>query len=195
MTEQKLRKFKLIDREGFLNKHGDNVDILKEVMVDGILQGVEDEFGNIGNNPCYGKSFTYIFKSELKFFEEVFDKGVTFERAEWNGDGVPPKGTICNLTSLKYEGRVLIKGYYGGCVWVEKKEREDWEDANYVCPVADSKFEPIKPKTWQEQLCEEFRGIDIASACQSQFGLSGGMDTEEIIHFAKRIIELTEGGE
>lgn len=75
MTEQnKVRKFKLIDREGFLNGSSENEGILQDHLLDGIISGITDERGNIGDNREWCAAKTYIFEFELKFFEEVFEE-------------------------------------------------------------------------------------------------------------------------
>ncbi len=76
MKEQKLRKFKIINRYGFINNHECNEELLKAHFVEGIVESHIDEYGNLLVN-----GWPIIAPEEFKFFEEVFD--VTTDLLRW----------------------------------------------------------------------------------------------------------------
>ena len=64
-----LRKFKLIDREGYLNNHHHyNSCIISGYLEDGCLTGIINPFGHLCHS--YDKT-TLITSGEFKYFEEV----------------------------------------------------------------------------------------------------------------------------
>ena len=64
-----LRKFKLIDREGYLNNHHHyNSCIISGYLEDECLTGIINPFGHLCHN--YDKT-TLITSGEFKYFEEV----------------------------------------------------------------------------------------------------------------------------
>ncbi len=67
MEEQKLRKFRLIDRKGFLNANSFNESILRAHFVEGIVEGHIYENGNLRVDGFR----VVITAEEFKFFEEV----------------------------------------------------------------------------------------------------------------------------
>lgn len=72
MTEQKLRTFKLIDREGFINSNFRNREIIESHMENGVFEGIVDE------DCCLIPIVTpnedvLILGNEFKFFEEIFE--------------------------------------------------------------------------------------------------------------------------
>ena len=79
MSEDKLRKFKLIDEEGFKSSHHLNYVLLREHLKDNCLEGfVEDG--------CLlylkGLPMTLIARNEFQFFEEVFEEESTIVKKE-----------------------------------------------------------------------------------------------------------------
>ncbi len=70
MNEKKLRKFKLIDREGYINAHPNNKKALKGYFIDDIVEGRISNAGNL----LVGRSWAVITASEFKFFEEVHEE-------------------------------------------------------------------------------------------------------------------------
>lgn len=66
----KLRKFKLIDREGFLGRYSTNENILKGNLVSNCLEGVVDSEGVLRNS-CRS---ALINRTEFCFFEEVLEE-------------------------------------------------------------------------------------------------------------------------
>ncbi len=63
-----LRKFKLINREGYINANGFNKVVLKYHFVEDIVEGYVDEEGNL---MMRGYCIVVIRPKEFKFFEEV----------------------------------------------------------------------------------------------------------------------------
>ncbi len=66
MDDKKLRKFKLIDREGYLNAHPDNKQLLAKHFVDDVVAG----YMNMGDLLIRG-FWVAIKTTEFKFFEEI----------------------------------------------------------------------------------------------------------------------------
>ncbi len=69
MNEKKLRKFKLIDREGFLKSHHFNYVILQTLSVGCVLKGYVDENGDLVTM-C---GMVIVFAEELKYFAEMVE--------------------------------------------------------------------------------------------------------------------------
>ncbi len=67
MKEQELRKFKIIDREGYINSHACNEELLKDHFVGGTVKGYIDEWGDL----MVEGYWVAILRTEFKFFEEV----------------------------------------------------------------------------------------------------------------------------
>lgn len=68
--ENKVRKFKLIDRQGYLSQHSFNRDILHRVG--GTFSGYIEEDGSLS-----GHGVTLITTNEFQFFEEITDEQET----------------------------------------------------------------------------------------------------------------------
>lgn len=69
--ENKLRKFKLIDKEGWLSGHSQNEVILGYYGSDEIVEGYLDSDGDLVNYSICDQ--TLITKFEFKYFKEIFD--------------------------------------------------------------------------------------------------------------------------
>ncbi len=68
MNEKKLRKFKLIDREGFINaSSGNRALLLSEYCTNDTIEGYISTAGNL----LVGRSWAAITASEFQFFEEI----------------------------------------------------------------------------------------------------------------------------
>lgn len=167
MTEQnKLRKFKLIDREGYLASFWYNKTILEEHLQDECIMGFEHLNGDIGD---LEGSDVFIEKGELIFFEEVFDEDEKLSPTRF-----PFNGYICRLV-----GQHPMKG--SKSIYVREVDNKIGEIETKLL------IELMKPKPWQEQLCDEF-GLDYNSL---GFGFQHTMTEERTIEFAKRVIELS----
>lgn len=70
--ENKVRKFRLIDREGYLFQNSFNRDILHSVGKYGTLSGYIEEDGSLS-----GYGVTLITTNEFQFFEEITDEQET----------------------------------------------------------------------------------------------------------------------
>lgn len=87
MSEDKLRKFKLIDEEGYKSSHHLNYVLLREHLKDNCFEGIVDD-GHL----FYSKDFhaALITRNEFQFFEEVFEEENTFlqvgDRANYGGN-------------------------------------------------------------------------------------------------------------
>ncbi len=69
MKEQKLRKFRLINRKGFLNKHRYNEELLEDHFVGDTVKGYYiEEWGDI---TLMVEGYSVISPDEFEFFEEV----------------------------------------------------------------------------------------------------------------------------
>ncbi len=69
MKEPKLRKFKLIDREGYINSHACNEELLKDHFVGDTVKGYYiEEWGDI---TLMVEGYSVISPDEFEFFEEV----------------------------------------------------------------------------------------------------------------------------
>ncbi len=66
MEEQELRKFKIIDREGYRNAGRYDVVLLMAHFVGDIVEGYIDEYGTL-----IAANRRIITPREFKFFEEV----------------------------------------------------------------------------------------------------------------------------
>lgn len=66
----KLRTFKLIDRDGFINNTGGNEFILENHLVDGCFQGYIDSGEDLVYE--YDSNSVLILRGEFQFFKEVF---------------------------------------------------------------------------------------------------------------------------
>jgi len=79
MSEDKLRKFKLIDEEGFKSSHHLNYVLLREHLKNNCFEGFVDE-------GCLlylkGLPMTLIARNEFQFFEEVFEEESTIVKKE-----------------------------------------------------------------------------------------------------------------
>ena len=72
MTEQKIHKFKLVDREGFIKSNPRNKSILELYMNNGVFEGVIDRDYDL--IPVVGARYTadiLISSEEFKYFEEI----------------------------------------------------------------------------------------------------------------------------
>ncbi|AGG57791.1 hypothetical protein VPBG_00018 [Vibrio phage helene 12B3] len=155
MTEQKLRKFKLIDREGFLANHGSNKFRVAEHLVNGVFTGVVDE------DQCLvdvkGRSGDiFILESEFHFFEEVFgDVEEVF---------IPTLNEVYEVSradDLETWYKFIPRAKYIPHYLAEEHYVGDWqsEDVSWKVEQISAEnfiFRSIKEKTWQEKLCEEF---------------------------------------
>ena len=83
-------------------------------------------------------------------------------KPEWNGEGLPPIGTVCEMLvgDDLIGDRVLIMGYYNDLVWVTV---QFWDDGvvyhgrhNTFTLTQDLTFRPTKSdkEKWVEQLCK-----------------------------------------
>ncbi len=75
MTGQKLRTFKLIDREGFLSSCGDNPRLVEKYLDRGCFTGYIDEYNHFVEEESKD---TLIVDGEFQFFEEVFPEENTY---------------------------------------------------------------------------------------------------------------------
>ncbi len=71
--EKKLRKFKLVDRVGYLSGD-DSTDVLDNYLSGGCLEGIIDCCGDLSSSD--GR-VTMIYKTEFKYFEEVIEVPLT----------------------------------------------------------------------------------------------------------------------
>lgn len=181
-----LRKFKLIDREGFLLAGNANDIILRDHLKDGVITGYIDCRGNIGSGTNYYSSNTYVWKDELKFFEEIIGD-IEKEVGEWVGEGKPPVGAICEAyhseDKVYYEVEVL-KSRHNGSFDVSA-----CMDVNTHNVFWSADLRPIKETSWQEQLCEEFNMVYVED--EDSFVQLGIHNSEDMIKLAKRVVELS----
>ncbi|MCP4324382.1 MAG: hypothetical protein GY787_21490 [Alteromonadales bacterium] len=182
MKEPKLHKFRLIDHEGFLNKHSINEVVLGAHFVEGIVEGRIDGNGNLKVGDC-----PVIFPEEFKFFEEVFDTPQDESNPFWDGVGTPPDGSICEAfhpTSNTYRKVEILKSVnnrgfdFSACMCIEDYSIF-WSEI----------IRPIKPVIWQEVLCTEF-GMRYNEK-EDKFIQEDLISTKDLISMAKRIIELS----
>ncbi|AUR91462.1 hypothetical protein NVP1161O_020 [Vibrio phage 1.161.O._10N.261.48.C5] len=189
MTEQKLRKFKLIDREGYsesVDKVGKEGSIVWEFFSGDYTEGVVVNGDTIRN-----ANVDLIRPDEFKFFKEVFDLEEDF---------VPAINEVCEVSRAddmetwykfipraKYTPHYVFGEHYVG----------DWQSGDISWKVEQISaenfvFRPLQEKTWQEKLCEEF-GLEWCSI--DGFYSDNPIADVTLIRLAKRIIELSEGGE
>ncbi len=200
MTEQKLRKFKLVDREGFLANHSSNKFRVAEHLTNGVFTGVMDE------DQCLvdvkgGSEDVFILESEFQFFKEVFD--------EVEEDFIPTLDEVCEVsraddleTWYKFIPRAKYTPHYVfGEHYVGDWQSEDVSWKVGQISVENFVFRPIKEKTWQEKLCEDFdvEGKGFRNCSYEKqvdlFKIEALLEPTELVNFAKCILELSEGGE
>ena len=185
MTEQKVRKFKLVDRDGFINRNPRNKVIMNLYMDNGMFEGVVDEDGDLVP-VVTGDGDILISENEFEYFEEVTE--VPSDQGKWYGVGIPPVGTICKAyhnKSGKYHEVEIIKTRNNGVYEVAACMK-----VNDFMVFWSSNFGPVEEKTWQEKVSEEF---DIEYTTSGDFKFNHFMEQDRLIEMAKRIIELSEG--
>ncbi len=120
---KKLRKFKLIDREGYINAGSDNEDMLQSFFVEGTVEGYMDRYGYLMVEGC-----EVIFPVEFKFFEEVFDVVAD--------SGNQKEGKMVNDTNNVHETLLnhllAMKEIQYDCLWVTKFNSWDSGDCSQV---------------------------------------------------------------
>lgn len=110
-----------------------------------------------------------------------------------------PVGTECSLwtphsgNNKDFDCKIL--GYQkdssgDSLVWVEKLDCPSHEDPFKTYLLSKVTFSKIKPKSWQEVLCDEYN-LELDKENWT-FHLSRGFTESNLIRFAKRIIELSE---
>ena len=180
MTEQKLRKFRLIDRDGYLDETSENTRIYEDYFTNGVVEGFIDQHGELRSR-CHQ---CLIEECEFKFFEEVFDEGSTPENVE------------------------TVKFMMSDSEWMVVTEHPTMPkhkiiietSTNEIDVISDEELADIvKPKTWQEKLCKEysekyqiFRYLEYC-ASSDLIKLESFIEPAELVNFAKRILELSEG--
>ncbi len=165
MEEQELRKFKLIDREGYINAWYYNETKLKDFFVGNTVEGRIDENGRL----LVGGYFV-IFSEEFKFFEEVFDTPAPalskFKRFNKEWVVVAPHPVKKDYT--------IIAAVDGG--FASSLQNEELEEL-------------LKPKTWQAVVEDEL-GFEH-SAEDGTFTLpKRTLSEKEFFSTAERILEL-----
>ena len=98
MGEQKLRKFRLIDKEGYVSSEVDSYDILELYSEDDCFTGYMDSFGDLVENES---GVTLILDRELPFFEEILfeeedniQQSPTNQKGTLNNDNKPPANKV-----------------------------------------------------------------------------------------------------
>ncbi len=171
MTEQKLRKFKLIDREGYLNSHYLNETFIRDHFTDGIVVGVLDEDGDF---EVEGDVVVEYGRGEFQFFEEVFDT----------------PAPVLNKFQLYNEEWVVVAPH----PTMENHTIIAETNSNRIDVISDEELENLLiPKTWQEVLCEEYSQFEISSSEGDRLRFLGGMSATGMVELAKRILELSGG--
>ncbi|AUR87592.1 hypothetical protein NVP1101O_181 [Vibrio phage 1.101.O._10N.261.45.C6] len=199
MTEQKLRKFKLIDREGYLLGTSMNKALLERYLLTGHFVGYKDHNDEIRSS-CGNDTLIDIY--EFQFFEEVF------EQDEDEDESIHPTFKIGDKVTIE-QGKYYLDEF--GLQFIDKEctvkaffehsnQNEETltmavvslEDGTCGCFRADM-LVAIKPKTWQEQLCEEFSGnvIEDYHSSSDMFQMYDNTYSADIISFAKRVLELS----
>lgn len=187
--ENKLRKFKLIDRVGFISNADGNESLVEQTD---ILEGYIF-YGELYPEPSIDESEAIlILQHEVKFFKEITEEGVVEEEEE---DFVPIMGEPCEAsraddleTWFKFIPRAKYKPHYrdNECyVGDVQSEEVSWKVDQFH--IDHYVFRPIKKKTWQETLSEEF-DLDYSTL---GFGFHHTMTEERTIEFGKRILELS----
>ncbi len=104
MNENKLRKFKLLDKEGYKSSHHLNYVLLREHLKDNCFEGIMED-GHL----WYSKDvyLTLITGNEFQFFEEVFEEGTpTFPQI---GDRVTYSGNKnCEVVGVHKDTCMLL---------------------------------------------------------------------------------------
>ncbi len=123
MKRQKLRKFRLIDREGFINAGCFNEAILMRFFVGDTVEGCLDEEGYLIVKDCEA-----ILPEEFKFLEEVFDVVAD--------SGDQKEGKMVNDTNNVHETLLnhllAMKEIQYDCLWVTKFNSWDSGDCSQV---------------------------------------------------------------
>ncbi|CAM0039162.1 hypothetical protein VPHK460_0022 [Vibrio phage K460] len=187
MTEQKLRKFKLIDRKGYFGSSRSNKRIYETEFDKDIVEGWINELGELDSTKGHN---CVITDDEFQFFEEVFD---TVEE-----EFTPTINEVCEVSradDLETWYKFIPRAKYTPHYLSEEQYVGDWqsEDVSWKVEQISAEnfvFRPIPEKTWQEKLCEEFADFDTESDIISYHG---SMGKEDMVLFAKRILELSEG--
>lgn len=191
MTEQKLRKFKLIDREGYLGSAISNKNIYENFFNNDRTEGYVNSVGDLETE---GQACV-IDSTEFKFFEEVFD--------DVEEDFIPILNEVCEVSRAddlenwykfipraKYTPHYVFGEHYVG----------DWqsEDVSWRVEQLNAEhfvFRPIQEKTWQEELCDEYPLLAYHLTHNKFHSVEVVMSPSQLVDFAKRILELSEGGE
>lgn len=180
-SKPKLRKFKLIDKEGYFSTHMYNRELFKRHSKDGIYHG-----RMVGNVLCTNDdniSNTLIMTMEFKFFEEIIDNSIE----QWDGANYPPVGTKCEYSAMD-------SGKWWECIFIGKVDDFIYVEVPHLECVQKFQLNHIhlrqsKPKSWQEVLCDEY-DIELDKHNWT-FEVSRRFTESEFIRLAKRIIELS----
>ena len=190
MTEQKLRKFKLIDREGYFGSSRSNKRIYEHEFTNNIVEGWIHELGELDSTK--GQTCV-IADDEFQFFEEVFD--------DVEKDFTPTLNEVCEVSradDLETWYKFIPRAKYTPHYLSEEQYIGDWrsEDVSWKVEQISAEnfvFRPIPEKTWQEKLCEEYPLLAYHPTHNKFHSVEGVMSPSQLVAFAKRILELSEG--
>lgn len=129
MNETKLRKFKLIDVDGYCKSHSLNRKIALNFIKDNIFKGYLDEGGDLINRGIGNE--TLISEGEFQFFEEVFEEeNPSFpqigDRANYGGNKncevVGVHGRTCMLLAERGDYHMADVSCIGECIPLTEDE-------------------------------------------------------------------------
>ncbi|AUR89052.1 hypothetical protein NVP1121O_024 [Vibrio phage 1.121.O._10N.286.46.C4] len=171
MTEQKLRKFKLIDREGYLGASAANKKVIREYLEDGCFTGYMNDSGELRDGMIAG---VLIENCEFQFFEEVFTEDATLQPDKFMMLG--SEWMIVTEHPTMPNHKIIIE-----------------TSTNAIDVISDEELtDLIKPKSWQEQVESDF-GFEYSKSNKSFYIQKQTVDEGFLLRMAKRIIELSEG--
>lgn len=126
--ENKLRKFKLIDKEGYLGSHTLNKDILECFGDEEFFEGYLDGDGELVNYSA--SNSTLITTDEFKYFEEILPEKETpapEESLYWR-EGTPLKTGLIVGRNCSGDREYFVK-YVGDILAVLSDKREETTSA------------------------------------------------------------------
>ena len=214
MTEQKTQKFKLIDREGYINHNLVNKGLLENHMNNGVFEGLIDVDGDL--IPIEG-GLILITSGGFKFFEEIpvpnLEGHVTMDELQeilHAEESNEPDSVIFAPENKSQQDEGLVSKYRYTPLEVASvfDLKEHLEKGNLFCGNPRHMEKIINEYTlmnvivkggwrfylreevkWQEQITDEF-GFTYVDK-EDSFVQAGCTSSEDMIKFAKRVLELT----
>ncbi len=184
VTELKANTtYRLIDKAGWFARESMN-RIFFTLHFNHNNEITLEEVDESGTHGWYGGDIVIDAEFELRFFEEVVTSPEKVEE-------------VVTETVPETVPRPAI--FIQGKEWLIVGEHPTQKDKIICVKVSDNRIdcfdssfveEKLKPKSWQEHVCEDF---DVKLCKNGDFCFQHTLTEHRVIEMAKRIIELTEG--